>query len=114
MPVEDTGNQRGTARALSGDFSPGAPEEHLRRPLSRCRGRRCSALTHVTMVAGPDTPSARDVTVLARSSRIVTGCRLFVRLSSNQWIGATTLWNGPIPIPALDVLSATGLLLAGI
>ena len=72
MPVEDTGNQRGTARALSGDFSPGAPEEHLRRPLSRCRGRRCSALTHVTMVAGPDTPSARDVTVLALSSHIVT------------------------------------------
>ncbi len=80
----------------------------------RTAGAAVLALTHVTMVAGPDTPSARDVTVLARSARIVTGCRLFVRLSSNQWIGATTLWNGPIPIPALDVLSATGLLLAGI
>ena len=38
----------------------------------RTAGAAVLALTHVTMVAGPDTPSARDVTVLARSSQIVT------------------------------------------
>ena len=62
----------------------------------------------------PDRHRTRTLTNRALGKVQWMGCRLFVRLSSNQWIGATTLWNGPIPIPALDVLSATGLLLAGI
>ena len=114
MPVEDARQPKGDCPGAFRGFQAGGTGRTSSTAAFALPGRRCSALTHVTMVAGPDTPSARDVTVLARSARIVTGCRLFVRLSSNQWIGATTLWNGPIPIPALDVLSATGLLLAGI